>query len=132
MPVWHMHETTDRLERLVAAYPRVALGSSGEFADVGSDEWFDRMDEAMAVIVDDGMRPRSKLHGLRMLDPAVFHRLPLSSADSTNAAQNGHRKSQQCGCNTLTGMTIIADRIEAHQSANRWKPRDKQKILVWM
>jgi hypothetical protein len=132
VPVWHMHETTGRLERLVAAYPRIALGSSGDFADVGSESWLNRMDEAMSVIVDDRMRPRAKLHGLRMLDAAVFHRLPLSSADSTNAAQNGHRKALECGCNTLTGMTIIADRIEEHQSASRWKARDKQKILAWI
>ena len=38
-PVWHMHESLDRLERLAAGYPRVCLGSSGQFAVVGSDAW---------------------------------------------------------------------------------------------
>ena len=30
VPVWHLHESLDRLAYLVEAYPRVALGSSGE------------------------------------------------------------------------------------------------------
>lgn len=131
VPVWHLHETTDRLERLVAAYPRVALGSSGEFADPGTRSWWARMAEAMEVIVDEHNRPRAKLHGLRMLDPAIFHRLPLASADSTNAARNGSRTAERCGCNTLTGSTIIADRIEQHSSAGCWVQCERQRVLVW-
>jgi len=34
-PVWHMHESLDRLERLALVYPRVCLGSSGAYAIVG-------------------------------------------------------------------------------------------------
>lgn len=89
------------------------------------------MADAMAVIVDEDNRPRTKLHGLRMLDPAIFHRLPLESADSTNAARNGSRMANKCGCNTLTGATIIADRIESHQSADCWVLREQQRVLVW-
>jgi hypothetical protein len=37
VPVFHMHESLARLEMLVEHYPRVALGSSGEFAKVGTD-----------------------------------------------------------------------------------------------
>jgi hypothetical protein len=33
-------------------------------------------------------RPACKLHGLRMLDPAIFTKLPFSSADSTNIGRN--------------------------------------------
>lgn len=120
VPVWHLHESVQRLERLVIAYPRVALGSSGEFAEPGTRRWCDEND-----------KPRAKLHGLRMLDPAIFHRLPLSSPDSTNAVRNGTRKAAQVGCNTLTGMTIIADRIEQHQSAARWVPRERQTVLIF-
>lgn len=128
VPVWHLHES---YERLVIAYPRVALGSSGEFADPGTRSWWDRMAEAMETIVDDRNRPRAKLHGLRMLDPAIFHRLPLSSADSTNAAMNGSRKAKTCGCNVVTGNVILAERIESHQSAAEWVSRDKQRVLLW-
>lgn len=131
VPVWHLHESLERLERLVVTYPRVALGSSGEFADPGSRNWWNRMVEAMDVVCDEDNRPRAKLHGLRMLDPAIFYRLPLASADSTNAVRNGNRKAKEVGCNTLTGMTIIADRIGAHQSAGRWVIRDREKVLVF-
>lgn len=130
VPVWHLHEDVYRLERLLVAYPRVALGSSGEYADPGSRNWWRRISEAMEVACEDG-RPRAKLHGLRMLDPAIFHRLPLSSADSTNAARNGSRKAAEVGCNTLTGMTILADRIERHQSAAKWVERERERVFVF-
>ena len=132
VPVWHLHESLDRLERLMLAYPRVAIGSSGEWRDPGTRAWWDRMNEAMVVACDIvQMRPICKLHGLRMLDPAIFHRLPLASADSTNAAVNGNRKAKQIGSNTLTGQTILADRIEAHQSAAHWVTLERQKVLCF-
>lgn len=117
VPVWHLHESLERLERLCMSFSRVALGSSGEFRDPGSEEWKERMNEAMERICDERNRPIAKLHGLRMLDIELFTQLPLASADSCNAAINGPRKATQCGCNNLTGMTIIADRIQSHQSA---------------
>lgn len=86
-PVWHMHESVERLVRLCADWPRVCIGSSGEFAAVGNARWWERMGEAMDAICIDGM-PLSRIHGLRMLNPAVFRHLPLSSADSTNIAYN--------------------------------------------
>lgn len=43
----------------------------------------------MDAICDDQGRPACRLHGLRMLDPAIFQHLPFASADSTNAAVNG-------------------------------------------
>lgn len=88
VPVWHMHESLDRLERLASSWPRVALGSSGEFATIGTTAWWGQMARAMRVLCDDQGRPLCKLHGLRMLDPAIFRHLPLSSADSTNIGQN--------------------------------------------
>ena len=129
VPVWHLHESLDRLYRLVSAYPTVALGSSGQWAVPGDEAWWERMAEAMEVACDDSGRPLCKLHGLRMLNPEVFGRLPLASADSTNAVQNGSRTANRVGCNTLTGMTIIADRIESHQSAATWVAMPKQHVL---
>ena len=87
-PVWHMHESVDRLLRLALRFPRVCLGSSGEYATVGNDLWWRRMDEAMRAVCCEQGRPLVKLHGLRMLNPKVFTRLPLSSADSTNIGRN--------------------------------------------
>lgn len=87
-PVWHLHESLERLARLSNEWPRVCLGSSGEFAEVGSARWWSRMHEAMRAICDDAGQPPCRLHGLRMLDPAVFSRFPFASADSVNIGRN--------------------------------------------
>lgn len=87
-PVWHMHESLERLDRLVTDWPRVCLGSSGAFATIGTRQWWQRIGQAMRVICNDDGQPKAKLHGLRMLNPAIFSRLPLASADSTNIGRN--------------------------------------------
>jgi len=87
-PVWHLHESLERLARLVQTYPRVCLGSSGDFSAVGTPAWWGRMRLAMLVACDQNGRPLARLHGLRMLSTKVFTRLPLASADSTNVARN--------------------------------------------
>lgn len=88
-PVWHMHESLERLERMAGdGWVRLAIGSSGEYATVGSRSWWMRMSQAMRVVCDDMGRPGIRLHGLRMLDPSVFSRLPFASADSTNIGRN--------------------------------------------
>lgn len=87
-PVWHMHESLQRLERLAAAWPRVCIGSSGEFATIATTAWWGRMAQALRVICDDDGQPLVKLHGLRMLNPDIFSRIPFSSADSTNIGRN--------------------------------------------
>ena len=87
-PVWHMHESFDRLVRLCRQWPRVCIGSSGQYATVGTAEWWFRMSQAMDRIVDSNGYPIAKIHGLRMLNPKVFTKLPLASADSTNIARN--------------------------------------------
>ena len=135
VPVWHLHESLLRLERLVATWPRVALGSSGEWASVGTARWWERMAAAMDCACDSDQRPRAKFHGLRMLDPAIFHRLPLSSADSTNAVRNAsnlYRFGQYVPPNASTRMHIIAERIEQHQSAAVWVPLSGQPRLMFM
>lgn len=131
VPVWHMHESIARLRTLSEMYPTVALGSSGAWPNPGTKNWWARMDEAMGEICDSDGRPQCKLHGLRMLDPDVFTRLPLASADSTNAAVN-------CGAVGRFGIyapptagqraSVIAERIEAHNSAAFWEPC-RQKSL---
>lgn len=137
VPVWHMHESIDRLLKLCRnrRWDRVALGSSGEFATVGDRKWWERMAEAMdALFPTPGKFSGKKLHGLRMLDPAIFHRLPLASADSTNAVRNSSsydRFGIYVPPTAAARMATIADRIEAHQSAATWVPMDKQSVLCF-
>lgn len=124
VPVFHLHESLDRLERLLA-YPRIALGSSGKYADPGSAIWWTRIAECMEVICEDGM-PRTKLHGLRMLDPVLFSHIPFSSVDSCNVARNVGIDQAWNGPyaprSRAMRALILMDRIEGHAAASRWSP----------
>jgi hypothetical protein len=129
-PVWHMHESLSRFERLALEFPRVCIGSSGKFATVGDSIWWTRMGEAMNVVCDKHGRPICKLHGLRMLDPDVFKRLPLASADSTNIAQNIGIDSKWKGTylppNKETRAMILRSRIESFNSISFWEKQATQ------
>ena len=132
VPVWHMHESLDRLARLCDEWPTVALGSSGQWATPGTTAWWQRMSEAMDAACDEQGRPRARLHGLRMMDPEIFTRLPLASADSTNAAVN-------CGSLSRFGSylpptasqraAVIAERVESQNSAAIWQRRPQQAAM---
>lgn len=130
-PVWHMHESLDRLSRLVSRFPRICLGSSGDFAQIGTPKWWTRMAEAMNVICDKGGRPCSKIHGLRMLNPEIYTRFPFASADSTNIGKNIGIDSAWKG--TYTPPTkdaraaLMRERIESSQSPQFW---DKKIHLI--
>lgn len=123
-PVWHMHESLERLERLAAGWPRICIGSSGEFKVVGSADWWRRMAEAMARLCDDEGRPLVRIHGLRMLDPRIFGRVPLASADSTNIARNiGIDKAWRGSYPPPTKESraaVMRARLEAAPAAVRW------------
>lgn len=125
VPVWHLHEGLDRLERLCLSWPRVALGSSGQYAAIGGPRWWTRIAEAMNAVTDRDGRPLCKLHGLRMLDPDVFSRLPFASADSTNVGQNIGIDSRWTGAyspaNKETRAQVLAERIESVNSAEVWR-----------
>lgn len=122
VPVWHLHEDLARLDYLSRAFPRVALGSSGEYWRVGDERWWGRMREAMETVCDERGLPRCKLHGLRMLNPTVFSHLPLASADSTNVAQNHNRERRQHHCSPTLAALLIVERIERHAAAARYNP----------
>lgn len=129
VPVWHMNESIHRLQLLARSFRVVALGSSGQFATVGTPQWWGRMNETMRAVCDKDGRPICKLHGLRMLDPAVFTRLPLASADSTNAGVNGgslDRFGIYLPPTAAQRAAVIAERIEANNSAPVWISQPNQ------
>lgn len=128
VPVWHLHESIERLAFMAETYPRICIGSSGKFSQVGTVDWWSRIRLAMNEICDNEGRPKTKIHGLRMLNPAVFTKLPLASADSTNAVRNSssyRRFGQYQPPNASTRMSIIAERIESHQSSAVWVDNQK-------
>ena len=131
VPVYHLHESTDRIDHLASVFPIVAIGSSGMWPTPGAEGWWHRMGEVMEAVCDEHGRPRCKLHGLRMLSTDVFERLPLASADSTNAAINSgsiKRFGMYCPPTSAQRAAVIAERIESHNSAAVWV-RDKQMSL---
>lgn len=132
VPVWHMHESIDRLVRLGNEWDTVALGSSGQWATPGTLRWWDRMSAALNELCrPDGMPP-CRLHGLRMLDPSIFSRFPLSSADSTNAGVNSgslDRFGMYLPPTAAQRAAVIADRIEAYNSAPYWSFQPTQESI---
>lgn len=128
VPVWHLHESLDWLAELAfgLGFPRIALGSSGEFSRPGSERWEDRMNEAFESICDDDGQPRVKIHGLRMMDPTLFSRYPFSSVDSCNVARNIGIDSAWDGfkyggaiSKSARGV-IMAKHCEDHAAARVW------------
>ena len=117
-PVWHLHESLDRLRQLVASYERVCFGSSGAYATPGSDAWHRRVSEAFdALMGERGQVPW--VHMLRGMNYCDVY--PFASADSTDIARN-HVRPQ----NTSRRM---ADRWDAMQPSPRWQRRGKQLDL---
>ena len=90
VPVWHMHESLDRLQRLCHTWPRVALGSSGSVSTPGTPDWWRRLAQAWEVIPT-----HTRIHGLRMAAEEIVTRVPLSSADSTTAGRNAHLEAKR-------------------------------------
>lgn len=101
-PVWHMHESIDRLMWLCDEYPRVCIGSSGEYATVGDSRWHHRMTEAMNRICRSGSSP-AWLHMLRGMAASQWG-YPFASVDSTDIARNHH-----------------CLRVPARQKADEWE-----------
>ncbi|AOX26860.1 hypothetical protein C0053_19190 [Pseudomonas aeruginosa] len=64
------------------------------------------MSAAMDAICDDQGRPMCRLHGIRMLDPAIFQSLSLASADSTNTEVN-------CGSISRFGLYTPPSQVSA-------------------
>lgn len=129
IPIWHMHEDLERLRYLIRCaqgrvYSSVAIGSSGNWATIGTASWWNRISQAMDVACDEHGRPLCKLHGLRMLDPDVFRRVPLSSADSCNVARNIGIDKKWSGpyapVSSAQRAAVLAERIEHAPTASHW------------
>ena len=66
---------------------------SGPYRSTGILRWWDRVLQIMTLLCGDDELPPVKLHGLRMLAPAIIENVPLSSADSAMVARNVNRTS---------------------------------------
>jgi hypothetical protein len=119
-PVWHLNEPLDVLTRFVeAGWPRVCIGSAGQYRNINTPEWCSRMDETFNELVRMfGTVPW--IHGLRMLGQT--DRWPLASADSTNVAQNWKRDTGCAECKAAP--------IDATQPPAVWTLQPIQQALT--
>lgn len=122
-PVWHMNEPDERFIRLCHEWPRVAIGSMGEYDAKKPRACRAKLRDLIRHVVDVRGYPVCKLHGLRMLNKDIFMHVPLSSADSTNIARNINidkywEKSPYRTSSKETRAWVLAERIETNNSAS--------------
>jgi len=115
-PVWHMHEPIGRLLTLAADWSRICIGSSGEYAALGSPRWYRRMSDAMDHLCGDGPAP-VWLHMLRGSSFAGSE-FPFASVDSTGIARNHKGNNQGTAAKDVRRM---ARDIDSRQCAPRWR-----------
>lgn len=125
-PVWHMHESLDRLVTLCEAWPLVCIGSSGQYAVPGAPMWRDRMADTLDRICDDEGRPPAlhMLRGLQFKDGPY----PFASADSTSIAQN--HAGNNVRATPAKSPRAMADRIDGRQCPARWRRTARPAELV--
>lgn len=124
-PVWHMHESLERLRRLCHAYERVCIGSSGAYTTIGTEAWHRRMTEAMNAACGSGPVP-VWLHGLRMMSLSGSE-YPLASVDSTDIARN-HAGTN--GGRNRKDAAAMAQRWDAKQCPSRWTLREQLEFAA--
>lgn len=118
-PVWHLGLSLEYLFDLCEEWPRVCIGSSGEYWHVGGSSWCKRMDLTFNELVKRfGRVPY--LHGLRMLGQASGP-WPLASADSVNVGRN-YKDRRVCA-------ECMAMRIDSINPPTLWKSRIIQEDL---
>ncbi len=126
-PVWHLHEAIERLEWLCAEWPRVCVGSSGEYADPTSDRWRHRMEDAFNAICPNS-GPPIWLHMLRAMDQVAGGPYPFASTDSTNIARN-HAGANN-GRRPRRSMRAMADEIDGRQAPARWRVVERTAAML--
>ena len=117
MPVWHLHESLDRLKYLVACeYSFIAFGSSGQYAKCGTPEWHDRIKAAFAAI-DEECREGgfvSKRPWIHMMRAQSFaDQYDFDSSDSCNVAVNHCYRKKDGEGHVQRMAERIASRIHA-------------------
>jgi hypothetical protein len=128
-PVWHMDEPISRLLRLIEAHPRVCIGSTAEFAVVGSKAWRRRMDAVWdAIITTFGAVPViHMLRGMQCFLPTFDY--PFASADSTDIGRN-HNRLKRYLEHYLLAVVSKANRWDrlAARCATTWVPRAARQV----
>lgn len=118
-PVWHMAEPLETLLDFAQEFPKVCIGSSGAYWQVGSEAWCRRCDEAFNELARRG--PMPWVHMLRGMAVAG-KRWPFASVDSVNVARN-YKDTDSC-------PEAMARVIDAVQCPIKWKTQPEQMELI--
>ena len=118
-PVWHLHESLDRLRWLCDTWSRICFGSSGDYATPGTDSWHHRVAEAFNVVAPSGV-PDVWVHMLRGLQFSGSE-YPFASADSVNVGRNFK--------DTNSNPEEMARTIDARQCPARWHGNTNMELL---
>lgn len=118
-PVWHIHESLARLDYLIAGWPRICFGSSGEYAKIGTTKWNNRLNEVFNHICRGRGFTPSWIHMLRGMSLAGSD-YPFASVDSTDVAQNHWIKNN---------AAERARKWDAQQCPPRWTAKSLQPAL---
>ncbi len=119
-PVWHLHESLERLRRLAAGYDKVCFGSSGTYREVGTDHWHRRIFEAFDTVANErGTVPWiHMLRGMKMSGDIY----PFGSVDSTDIARNHNQPHMNA--------KKMAERWDSIQCPARWVNQGVQGKLL--
>jgi len=121
-PVWHFDESLEKLSWLAEEFPRICIGTT-EGLNPNTEKYWERMNQAMDCLCVDG-KISIKVHGLRCLNPEIFTKVPLASADSTMVARNmtiPKWESVAFKPNSLiTRAVVLMDRIESFNAPKTW------------
>ena len=115
-PVWHIALDINYLYFLIDRYPRVCFGSSGDYWNVGSMKWCERVDYVFNQLVKK-YKYIPNIHMLRGLSLGGT-KYPFASADSVNVARN-FKDQKKC-------PESMARKIDAMQTPIRWQKSNKQ------
>lgn len=130
-PVWHMDEPTGRLLQLIERHGRVCIGSTAEYAVVGSATWRLRMDEVWdAVVATFGSATPwvHMLRGMQCLLPTFDY--PFASVDSTDLGRN-HNRLKRYGENYHWAIKQKADRWDRMSCPGLWIPRPDRQFSMF-
>jgi hypothetical protein len=120
VPVWHLHESFERLQRLAEEFSMVCFGSSAQYAEIGTHAWHAQVERAFDAIADDEGRV-PWVHMLRGMGVIPLQRYPFASADSTDIGRNHNREQN-------TALSL-AERWDCIQAPARWQPTWRQLEL---
>lgn len=133
-PVWHMDEPLDRLLRLADGWPRLCVGSTAEYAVVGSDGWHRRIGEMFEELAK-RHRFVPWVHMLRGMQATQWG-YPFASVDSSDVGQNHNRRRGDLGPlieapeEGFTGARRMADRWDGTNCPGKWVPALDQPELL--